>query len=257
VLDKGLQLQITGKKVSWPYIQMTIDILNEFGIKIVSKKDAITVHPSRETKHPHYHLGMQVESDWSAASYWYSIMALGRGGRVLLKGLNKKSSQGDAVVAKIYREFGVSSEFKSGDVILKKNRQTKYSFKYDFTGCPDLAQTVAVTCFGLKIPCRLTGLSTLKNKETDRIEALKTELEKLGAKVKTTKNSIQIKPQEQEIRNKKQGTRNIATCNDHRMAMSFAPLALLYEIKIEKPEVVKKSYPSFWKELKKTGIDSK
>jgi 3-phosphoshikimate 1-carboxyvinyltransferase len=259
-LKRGLQLQITGKKVSWPYVQMSIDILKEFGIRVTSKKNIITVHSSRKGGLLHDHFEMQVESDWSAASYFYSMMALGPGGQIILKGLNKKSSQGDSVAAKIYRELGVSSVFKDGNMILKKNKGRSSSFKYDFTDCPDLAQTVAVTCFGLNIPCRLSGLSTLKNKETDRIDALKAELEKLGAKVKTTSNSILIKPpsrQEQETRNKKPETGNIRTYSDHRMAMSFASLCLLSDIEIEKPEVVRKSYPSFWTELKKAGIDSK
>ncbi|MDO9000146.1 MAG: 3-phosphoshikimate 1-carboxyvinyltransferase [Bacteroidota bacterium] len=247
----GLELRLKNEIVSWPYIQMTIDILIEFGIIIKKSNNLISVQKSKIS--PLKSNIYNIESDWSSASYWFSIVALSKDAEIKLTGLKNKSSQADAVLPTIYKELGVLAQFKNEEICLTKNSATTNYFEYDFTNCPDIAQTVAITCFGLGIKAKLTGLKTLKLKESDRIIALKTELEKLGAIVETTDSSILI----HETRNKKQETRNpINTYNDHRMAMSFAPLALLYkQIAIENPEVVTKSYPLFWEDLKSVGFN--
>jgi 3-phosphoshikimate 1-carboxyvinyltransferase len=186
-LKNGLQLHIKGTTVSWPYIQMTIDILKEFGVEVKLHGSQIDVLPFRKTMEKYV---FAVESDWSAASYWYSLLALAPAAHFTLKGLNRISSQGDSVLREIYGQLGVNTEFGNGDVVLTKIPVQTSFFEYDFSSCPDLAQTVAVTCLGLNIPCCLTGLSTLKHKETDRIAALKTELEKFGAMVIATGESL-------------------------------------------------------------------
>lgn len=247
--ENGLTIDVKGEIVSWPYIQMTLDFLSEFGLNVstvnqtifVSKSTKIAVAlPSKLT----------VESDWSSASYWYSIVALGKNAQVSLNTLSRSSSQGDSVLREIYKNLGVDSAFQNGELILTQNNNVPSYFEYDFANCPDIAQTIAVTCLGLKITCSLTGLSTLKHKETDRILALKNELEKCGATVETTSTSLSItsyKTLPEAI--------SIETYNDHRMAMSFAPLSLIHNnISIQNPEVVKKSYPEFWSHLQKVGI---
>jgi 3-phosphoshikimate 1-carboxyvinyltransferase len=206
-----------------------------------------------------------VEADWSAASYWYSMVALSNKADITLQGLQKESLQGDAVVAKIYENFGVKTEFIENRTRLTKNSSpiTHHSpLCIDFTDCPDLAQTVAVTCAALNIPAKLPGLSTLRITETDRIAALQTEFCKLGYQVNIENDDLTIFPSLRtdrhscESRNLSNGNENtIKTYNDHRMAMAFAPLALLYPIHIEDEDVVVKSYPNFWKDLTKVGLE--
>ena len=249
-LKNGLDIKITNKIVSWSYIQMTVDILSQFGIKVSSVQDTIHVTKSEILN---LKSNFSIESDWSSASYWYSIAALATNAKITLKGLQKNSTQGDSVLPEIYKNFGVSTETNDSEFILTKTSSKAKYLEYDFSNCPDIAQTVAVTCFALKINCKLTGLSTLKNKETDRLLALKTELEKLGAKVLITNDSIEMESQS-EIRNQKSII--IKTYGDHRMAMSFAPLVFLYDkVEIENPSVVEKSYPEFWEVLKRIGVD--
>ncbi len=246
ILDGGLELKIKGEIVSWSYILMTLDLLSEFGIKVSTVLNTITVKPSIVIRHSSF----EIESDWSSASYWYSIVALSKNAEITLLGLTKGSSQGDSVLPEIYRKLGVNSEFKNGDLLLRKSGATITNLTYDFSDCPDIAQTVAVTCLGLKINCHLTGLSTLKHKETDRLLALKNELEKFGSYVTITNDSIEI-----ENNNLNSLNLTIETYNDHRMAMCFAPLALIYNnLNIQNPEVVQKSYPLFWEHLKLIGV---
>ncbi len=197
--ENGLELTLKNEIVSRPYILMTLDLLSEFGIKVSTVLNTIKILPTPNEKQETRNKTFFVESDWSAASYWYGLVALSKNGTVTLNGLTKSSSQGDSVLPEIYKELGVSSEFKEGQLILTKKSTSTKSFAYDFTNCPDLAQTVAVTCFGLGIKAELTGLKTLKIKETDRILALKTELEKFGAAVDFTSDSLTIL----ETRNKK------------------------------------------------------
>jgi 3-phosphoshikimate 1-carboxyvinyltransferase len=259
-LEGGLEIKINNEIVSWSYILMTLDILCTAGIKVSTVLNTIKVTPLQtpnsqlrtnselRTKNSE----LTVESDWSSASYWFIIVALSKNAEVHLLGLTKHSSQGDSVLPEIYKNFGVNSEFKDGELILTKNADIINYFEYNFSDCPDIAQTVAVTCLGLNINCVLKGLSTLKHKETDRLLALKNELEKFGVEVIITDDSLKILHAEQEPRNK---TQEIATYGDHRMAMSFAPLALkLSSIKIENPEVVNKSYHKFWEDLRTAGF---
>ncbi len=250
--QKGLDLVLKGKIVSMPYINMTASLLKEFGIYVSFTGNNIVVSPSAFTIFTPQFL---VESDWSAASYWYGMVALSDNAEVVLKFLDKISLQADRILPGIYNSLGVNTEFIEKGVRLTRKKISDTEFRYDFTDCPDIAQTVAVTCFGLGIKANLTGLQTLKIKETDRISALKNEFEKLGAKVETTDNSIIITPGQSNIENQ---TSNIVTYKDHRMAMSFAPLALKFPgLKIEHPEVVEKSYPAFWDDMEEAGFDLK
>jgi len=250
----SLELSIKNKIVSWPYISMTIDLLKQFGVAIdantvaLNTKIVIKHNPSSISNIPS---SIKIESDWSSASYWFSICALSNEANIKLNYFNEISLQADSVLPQLYNILGVDTEFKNGYLILTKKRVEITEFNYDFTNCPDIAQTIAVTCFGLRIKATLTGLQTLKLKETDRIFALKNELQKFGANVEITNNSITIL---------KSSTFNrqsliVNTYNDHRMAMAFAPLCLKYpSVKIQNPEVVIKSYPKFWKDLKTTGF---
>ncbi|MCM5661388.1 3-phosphoshikimate 1-carboxyvinyltransferase [Galbibacter mesophilus] len=242
-LVNGLELNLEGKITSVPYIKMTLALLNEIGVKTSFEENIITVHSSDEVKEK----TLVVESDWSSASYFYSIMALASvGSEVSLSSYKATSLQGDSVLQEIYKQFGVTTVFNKNVVTLKKTKEVaKDTFiKVDLANAPDIAQTIAVTCFGLGLGCELTGLHTLKIKETDRLEALKTELGKLGANISVTDKELFLKPSE-EIKE------NIAidTYNDHRMAMAFAPLALQVPILINDAEVVSKSYPDFWKDM--------
>ena len=257
--ENGITLTLKNNIVSWPYIQMTIDILTEFGLIVC--KNLNTINVSKSLIAPPKSTIYSIESDWSSASYWFSIVAICNKGEIILTGLKNKSSQADAILTEIYMQLGVSSNFKNNDLVLTKNANITSSFEYDFTDCPDIAQTVAITCFALGIKAKLTGLKTLKLKESDRIVGLKTELEKFGAIVNITDNSIEIKEaahkwQNAGLTNNEFATVTVSTYNDHRMAMSFAPLSILYkEIRIEKPEVVSKSYPQFWEDLKSAGFN--
>jgi 3-phosphoshikimate 1-carboxyvinyltransferase len=247
-LSGGLQIELKNNIVSRSYIQMTLDLLKEFGVGVSFVNQTIVVNGTGPdpVENSEYH----VESDWSCASYWFSIAALTNASEILLSGLHPQSLQGDSVLCEIYKSFGVSSEFREDILILTSALNKVSSFEYDFTDCPDIVQTIAVTCLGLKIPCRLTGLSTLKNKETDRLVALKNELEKFGAQVKITSDSLELVPAGLSSKPVK-----VKTYSDHRMAMSFAPLAFLTEVEIENAEVVEKSYPEFWQHLSAAGIE--
>jgi 3-phosphoshikimate 1-carboxyvinyltransferase len=248
--ENGLELTLKNDIVSWPYIQMTLDILSEFGLNVSTVLNTIKI--SKATTNYTKGRSFEVESDWSSASYWFSLVALSKNAEIKLTGLKDRSSQADSILPKLYNQFGVTSQFINNELVIIKNGNIEPDFEFDFTNCPDIAQTIAVTCFGLGINAKLTGLKTLKLKESDRIIALKTELEKFGAKIEITLDSLIIN----ETQNKELETRNpINTYNDHRMAMSFTPLALLYkQLYIQNPEVVTKSYPLFWEDLKSVGF---
>lgn len=250
-LEKGLELTLEGEITSIPYIKMTLALLNEIGVEtsFENNKIKVTHHPSPIIHHP-----ITVESDWSSASYWYSIVALSEiGYQVTLSSYKKNSLQGDCTLIEIYKDFGVETTFNNDNSItISKERIHNSQLKThnsQLNNSPDIAQTIAVTCFGLGMGCDLYGLHTLKIKETDRLEALKTELTKLGAVVVVTNESLHLKPSTHI-------NENIAinTYQDHRMAMAFAPLALKVPIKINEAEVVSKSYPDFWEDLKKIGV---
>lgn len=267
-LKNGLQLHLKGEITSLPYIKMTLALLNEIGVNTSFENKTITIQPITHKLQP---TTITVESDWSSASYFYSIVALSEiGTQITLSNYKKNSLQGDAVLSEIYKDFGVETVFNENKTITiskvnvnikseTDNRQpTTYNLKprtynpqlkYNLNNSPDIAQTIAVTCFGLGISCELTGLHTLKIKETDRLQALKNELEKLGASVVISDESLVLKSNA-DIR--ENGT--VKTYQDHRMAMAFAPLALKTSLIIEDAEVVSKSYPSFWEDLKTCGI---
>ena len=262
-LENGLEIHIKNKPVSWSYVEMTIGLLVQSGIKVIVNSDLIIVTPKQRTRNkepetlinelPTPNSQLVVESDWSSASYWYSIVALSENAEIILSGLNEKSLQGDSVVSEIYKSLGVRSEFKDGNVKLSRTEKNTDYFEFDFIDCPDIAQTVAATCLGLKIDCYLKGLSTLKHKETDRLTALKNELQKFDATVTIGSDFLKL-----HCHNSQLPTPNsqLRTYDDHRMAMAFAPLVLRYGIlDIENPEVVKKSYPGFWEDLKTVGIE--
>lgn len=247
-LENGLELTLEGEITSVSYIKMTLALLNEMGITTSFIENKIIVKPQFAIQNSQF----TIESDWSSASYWYSIIALSEiGTQITLSSFKETSLQGDAVLAEIYKNFGVETIFndKNSITISKIDNKFQKSFNFNLQSSPDIAQTIAVTCFGLGISCHLTGLHTLKIKETDRLEALKVELTKLGATISITNNSLTLEKSENIIPNVK-----IVTYQDHRMAMAFAPLALKAPIIIENVEVVSKSYPSFWEDLKQFGF---
>lgn len=249
-LDNGLELTLEGEITSIPYIKMTLALLNEIGVATSFAENKITVTPSA-VELPHL-TKIIVESDWSSVSYWYSIIALSKiGTEITLSSYKKNSLQGDSALVEIYKNFGVETIFNDNNsiTISKSNNAQITNHNLQLNNSPDIAQTIAVTCFGLGIGCHLTGLHTLKIKETDRLEALKTELSKLGASVSVTNDSLTLESSTEIIENVA-----IKTYQDHRMAMAFAPLALKTTLIIEEAEVVSKSYPTFWEDLKNIGF---
>jgi 3-phosphoshikimate 1-carboxyvinyltransferase len=251
VFQNGLVIKFKGEVTSRPYINMTLKMLEEFRVYGVWHDNSISV--SKQNYHvksdPDYFYN--IEGDWSSASYWYAMVALAEEADLTVKGLKNPSLQGDAIVADVFSFFGVKTEYISDGIRLTKIRVKDEHFGFDFSDCPDIAQTVALTAAALQIPCFMNGLHTLRIKETDRIIALQNELSKMGAKVEiVNQHSIKIIPADQM---KTPGIIN--TYEDHRMAMSFAALALKFgSVIIEQPEVVKKSYPGFWNDLKKLGF---
>ena len=246
-LENGLELTLEGEITSVSYIKMTLAILNEMGVETSFVENKIKVKPQSAIQNSKF----TIESDWSSASYWYSIVALSEiGTQISLSSFKENSLQGDFALVEIYKNFGVETVFYTNHMLLRKVENLKpETLNLKLNNSPDIAQTIAVTCFGLGISCHLTGLHTLKIKETDRIEALKNELNKLGAAISITNNSLALEQSE----NIKSNIR-ISTYQDHRMAMAFAPLALKVPIIIENAEVVSKSYPTFWEDFKQFGF---
>ncbi len=246
-LTGGLVVELKGKLISKPYIEMTLSLLNDLGIKTSFNGKSITVGNIEKIQQK----TINVESDWSSASYWYSIVALSELAEVKLKDFYKNSIQGDSVLFKYYKKMGVRTTFLKNKIILTKIKDFVYpkNISLNLVDCPDIAQTIAVTCFGLGISCNLNGLQTLNIKETKRLIALKNELTKLGGKIDITESSLKLFKAEEQKKNI-----IINTYNDHRMAMSFAPLALKNLIIIKDPKIVIKSYPKFWKDLKQAGF---
>ena len=256
VLEEGLELRLTGDIISRPYIDLTLWMMREFGADADwSAGDTISVKPQ-----PYSNRDYVIENDWSGASYWYEMVALSqdREATVRLSGLMDGSKQGDSVVKYIFSLLGVKTSFESRDgerlqvVTLKRSGRCVPRLEYDFVNSPDLAQTVVVACCAKGVPFHFRGLSTLKIKETDRIAALKKELLKLGYVLKDINGSelvwdgTRCEPQKHAV---------IDTYEDHRMALSFAPLGLLKPIVINNPQVVTKSYPRFWDDLKMAGFE--
>ncbi len=241
-LPKGLELELLGKITSVPYIKMTLALLNQIGIETQWEDNIIKIAKKEKIEDA----VLTVESDWSSASYFYSLIAQSDNKTIQLSSYKKNSLQGDSSLVEIYKHFGVETKFEKNTIILHKLPKEIKHLNLNLANSPDLAQTVAVSCFGLGISCDLTGLHTLKIKETDRLVALKNELQKLGAEIEITDKSLHLKASHQIKKNI-----SIKTYDDHRMAMAFAPLSLKVPIKIENAEVVSKSYPDFWNDLEK------
>lgn len=250
-LPNGLEIELLDNITSVPYINMTLSLLQEIGIEVSFVETKINIKPFFSS----IPKKIIVESDWSSASYFYSIIALSEmGSEITLSSYKKDSLQGDSCLIEIYKHFGVATTFKENSIVISKVEKTKNNqLKLDLKNAPDIAQTIAVTCFGLGVNCVLTGLHTLKIKETDRLVALENELTKLGADISVTDHSLEIK-ESSKIRSNIQ----IETYHDHRMAMAFAPLAIKIPITILDSNVVTKSYRNFWKDLQQIGfqIDS-
>ena len=246
-LPNGLRIQLLGDITSIPYIKMTLSLLNRVGVSTNFEGQYIHVKPYLKPKEQ----VLVVESDWSSASYFYSIIALSKvGSEIGLSSYSKESLQGDSVLAKIYLHFGVETSFKENSILLRKTKESsKDLLKIDLNKAPDIAQTIAVTCFGLGISCNLNGLHTLKIKETDRLEALHKELSKLGATISVTDDSLDLKAS-----SKINSNISIETYNDHRMAMAFTPLAIKTPIQILDAGVVTKSYRNFWEDMQQIGF---
>ena len=245
-LEKGIEITLVGEITSIPYIKMTLALLNDLNIQTSFEGNTIKVYPKTVVKSK----VMTVESDWSSASYFFSLAALSNEASVSLSSYKETSLQGDSALVEIYAKMGVETSFEKNKMTLVK--QPNFELKtlnLDLNNTPDIAQTIVVTCLGLGIGCHLTGLHTLKIKETDRLEALRIELTKLGATISVTNDSLTLIAS-----NKINSNVKIATYNDHRMAMAFAPLALKVSIIIENAEVVSKSYPDFWEDLKHIGF---
>jgi 3-phosphoshikimate 1-carboxyvinyltransferase len=239
ILPKGLEIKLLGKIGSISYIQMTLQLMAQFGVKHVWEENVIKV--SHQTYHP---TQFSVESDWSGASYWFSLLACADEGELFLQDLKEDSLQGDSKIVEIMDQLGVKSEFQTGGIKLTKQK-VKGLKSWDFTNCPDLAQTVAVTCAIIGQKTDFTGLESLRIKETDRIFALQQELAKFNAQLLDGKNGVFTLIPSIEIPDEV----TIKTYDDHRMAMAFLPLITKTNLIVDDSEVVNKSYPSFWKHV--------
>lgn len=247
-LENGLELTLEGEITSIPYIKMTLALLNDLEIQTSFEGNVIKVYPKSEVNAKE----MVVESDWSSASYFFSLVALADTASITLSSYKENSLQGDSALISLYEKMGVQTTFQDNKMTLTKQSNFKFeTVNFELNNTPDIAQTIVVTCLGLGIGCHLTGLHTLKIKETDRLEALRIELTKLGAAISVTNDSLTLIATNEINPNVK-----IATYNDHRMAMAFAPLALKVPIIIEDAGVVSKSYPDFWKDLTNLGFDT-
>ena len=244
VLPEGLELELEGKIGSRPYIEMTAQLMLQFGISTSFEGNIVKVKPQQYRGANH-----TVESDWSAASYWFAFAALAKDAEILLPRISLNSLQGDRTIVEIMEPLGVNAVMVGGKLKLTKRADEK-SITWDFTHCPDLAQTVAVVCAAKGISGTFTGLESLRIKETDRIAALQTELAKIGGQLREIDTTTwQLVPSKQ-----LPASASFSTYKDHRMAMAFAPLATLMNVRIENPGVVRKSYPSFWDDLRGVGL---
>lgn len=244
----GLTIHLKGEVTSLPYLMMTFSMIQEQGIGISLDLENQTITIKKKD-----HLvssTIDIEADWSAASYWFSMVALSNvGTKVVLKGLNKVSRQGDSRIVEYYRYLGVEATFENGVWnVEKKSKPLKQILHLDLSDTPDIAQTIICSCAGLGVGVQFNGLHTLRIKETDRLSAVKNELHKFGIQVEIPSDDELIMASDQKLNKPLEA---ISTYKDHRMAMSFAPLALLVDVSIENEEVVSKSYPNFWKDLAK------
>lgn len=254
-IKNGLKINFEGQVASKPYLDMTAEMMKSPTLTL-PEGEGIFSHLGGDKRG-----GFVVEPDWSAASYWYSMVALAKEAEITLLGLKKKSLQGDSVVAEIFEKFGVKTDFIENGIRLTKSSDfglRTSDFQLNFTNCPDLAQTVAVTSAALNVPSKLTGLSTLRIKETDRIAALQIELTRLGFNVEVDGDDLIVNRHSGKSQQLNHWSSiSVHTYDDHRMAMAFAPLSLLSPITIENPGVVVKSYPNFWEDLRSVGVELK
>lgn len=246
-LPQGLLIRFEGKVTSRPYLEMTASLMRQFGAFVDFTDAGINI------PHQQYRpTNITVESDWSAASYWFAFTALAAKAEITLPNITLESLQGDRVIVEIMKPLGVNAQLKGTDLVLTKGKHVS-EIGWDFTDCPDLAQTVAVVCAAKGIVGKFTGLESLRIKETDRIKALQNELQKIGASFTEVEGKWVLTP----------GTKTIPdhvlfnTYLDHRMAMAFAPLSALANIVIEDPAVTRKSYPKFWDDVVLTGVKTK
>jgi len=246
LLKNGLDLKLVGKVVSKPYLDMTLALMSSFGVEVLKSENSYKIAPQN------YSLNetIVIESDWSAASYWYQVAAFSDSCQIELKGLKNESLQGDSELVNLFKMFGVITTWTEQGVIISKST-VRFDYEkiycFDLEQTPDLAQTLICTCAGLGLKAKFFGLSTLKIKETDRLVALKSELKKFSVQL------VIVGSDEAELLNKSNISKpnhSVATYEDHRMAMSFAPLALVVgEVTIENSTVVKKSYPNYWNDM--------
>ena len=246
LLEKGIEINIEDPFYSRPYVNMTLNLMNSFGIKSAVKGNKISI------KNQEFSSGSYiVESDWSAASYWYSILSISDNiNNLTLQGLKKKSNQGDSVISELMKSFGVNTQYKEDGIVLTKIKLDTEEIELDFRDCPDLAQTILVVAAYHKIKLKVSGVESLKIKETDRLVAMKNELKKIGCDFYEEGNYWILEKRRREIDDEL----SIDTYKDHRMAMAFAPLASKKSIIINDPDVVVKSYPTYWEDLKKVGF---
>ena len=246
LLEKGIEINIEEPFYSRPYVNMTLNLMNSFGIKSEVKGNKISI------KNQEFSSGSYiVESDWSAASYWYSILSISDNiNNLTLQGLKKKSNQGDSVISELMKSFGVNTQYKEDGIVLTKIKFDTEEIELDFRDCPDLAQTILVVAAYHKIRLKVSGVESLKIKETDRLLAMKNELKKIGCDFYEEDNYWLLEKRSREIDDELP----IDTYKDHRMAMAFAPLASKKSIIINDPDVVVKSYPTYWEDLKKVGF---
>lgn len=247
-LSNGLVIDLVGEITSIPYINMTCSLLQKVDVKAVFEGQTIQVFPLEKSEPK----TVEVESDWSSASYHFSMVALSKEATISIKNYVEDSLQGDSVLVAIYEQLGVSFSFEGNTLHLSKTNEAQSHIELNLIKAPDIAQTIAVTCYGLGVSCDLTGLHTLKIKETDRLVALQNELTKLGADIRVTDDSLHLAARQKPILENV----GIDTYHDHRMAMAFAPLGLKVPIRIHDANVVTKSYPTFWEDLRLLGFSA-
>lgn len=245
-LPQGLTLILEGKVGSRPYIEMTASLMKLFGVSCEVLDKQVNIPPQ-----PYHATDFTVESDWSGSSYWFSFAALAKEAELKLPRLYLNSLQGDSAIVNIMKSLGVATAMDGKLVRLSKTKDVR-SIEWDFTHCPDLAQTVAVVCAAKGVEGYFIGLESLRIKETDRIAALQNELRKIGADLHEDKDRWILIPSK-----KLPATASFNTYKDHRMAMAFAPLATLMDVAIEEPSVVRKSYPKFWDDMRLLGFQIK
>ncbi len=249
-LNYGLTINMKGKPVSRSYINMTAYLMQHAGVDVEMDDEAIKIQPGDYNLKPYF-----IEPDWNNASYWYELVALSKNGEIFIEGLKEQSIQGEKEIAEIFKSFGVQTTFEKEGIRLVKTGEAAKEFLYNFTDTPDLALPVIVTCAALKIEGKFKGLNRERIKESTRLEALENELQKIGAVLKQEKNGYQLTFKEGFV---PEDSLILDADNDHRLAMSFAPLALkVKHLEIYSPGTVKKSYPGFWKDINNFGVEVK